>query len=220
MIRGRRNFLKVTATALAGLTINPLQAVTTNDDFYVNRALGLAFYKPKGWYFINIQDFDELTEKLSLAEEWSGNENLVWENTGEPICLISKLDQKDKANKGRYSPTIAVWAHPKSDYDELDFQNLEEYADTMIHYRSGFVEAPEIIGKQELNEVNGIPIIEYDWEYTMQHNELPDPLRLQVKMLFAEHSSYYYCFDLIDCKEANQIAIDEFWKLRQQITLI
>lgn len=220
MLTGRRNFLKVTSAALAGLAIEPLQAVIANKDLYVNRALGLAFYKPKGWYFLNILDFGELTDKLSLAEEWRGNESLIWNNTGEPICLISKLDQNDLSNKGKYSPSIAVWAHPKSDYNEYDFKSLEQYSDTMIINRSEFVEDSNILDKQEPYELNGIPIMEYDWEYSMQHKELLHPLRLQVKMLYAEHDSFYYCFDFIDCKEEDKISEYVLRSFKKQMTLI
>ncbi len=43
---GRREFLRLTGLALAGLAIDPLKAVAINDNIYVNKKLGILFKKP------------------------------------------------------------------------------------------------------------------------------------------------------------------------------
>jgi hypothetical protein len=51
---GRREFLRLTGLAIAGLVVNPLQAVITSNNVYVNKKLGILFQKPESWGFVNI----------------------------------------------------------------------------------------------------------------------------------------------------------------------
>ena len=44
---GRRQFIELSSLALAGLTVDPLNAVAINDTVYVNKKLGILFHKPK-----------------------------------------------------------------------------------------------------------------------------------------------------------------------------
>ena len=64
---GRRNFLRLIGLALTGLTIDPLQAVITNDDLYINKKLGILFYKPTNWGFLNTKDFGKLKDDQILG---------------------------------------------------------------------------------------------------------------------------------------------------------
>jgi hypothetical protein len=43
---GRREFLRLTSISLAGLATDPLKAVATNNNIYVNKKLGILFEKP------------------------------------------------------------------------------------------------------------------------------------------------------------------------------
>ena len=67
---GRREFLKLTSIALAGLAVNPLQAVVTNDNVYVNRKLGILFEKPDLWNFVGVKDFGKLKHEQILGNDW------------------------------------------------------------------------------------------------------------------------------------------------------
>ena len=54
---GRREFLRLTGIALIGTAFDPLKAVVINDNAYVNKKLGILFYKPNNWGFIAVKDF-------------------------------------------------------------------------------------------------------------------------------------------------------------------
>lgn len=51
---GRRQFIKLSSLALAGLTVDPLNAVATHNNVYVNKKLGILFHKPNNWGFIAV----------------------------------------------------------------------------------------------------------------------------------------------------------------------
>ena len=54
---GRRNFVKLMSLALTGLTVDPLQAVITNKNAYVNKKMGIIFQKPTDWRFVHVKKF-------------------------------------------------------------------------------------------------------------------------------------------------------------------
>jgi hypothetical protein len=87
---GRREFLRLTSLALAGLTVNPLQAVVTTDNVYINKKLGILFHKPPSWGFVNVKDFGKLKDAQILANGWDENKDKVWANLGDPICIATK----------------------------------------------------------------------------------------------------------------------------------
>ena len=205
---------------MAGIAVDPLRAVTTNEDFYINLALGLAFYKPKGWYFLSVKEVGELKQKITLDGESKDLEQYVWESTEEPICVIAKLDQSDELNRGKFSPGIVVWVEPKPIYDLKVLHDLPLFAYRMLKHRMNYVKDPELIGRKKPYNINGIPIVEYDWKYTLIHKELSSPLRVEAKMLFAEHGNYIYVFDFTDSLQAEENAETEFERFKSKITLM
>lgn len=217
---GRRNFLKITSTALAGLAINPLQAVVTQNNFYVNKILGLSFYRPQDWYFINVKDFGELKEKTVLSDEWEEFKDIVWESTGEPICLIAKYDQNNPMNHGKYSPSIAVWAEKKSDYEEMDIHTVEDYANSWTLNRIQYIQDPNVIKSEDVKVISGMKSVQYDCDFIAEHQDLPNSYRALCRMIYVEHGDYFYCFDLTDSIEAGETSVSEFKLFTEKINMI
>ena len=123
---GRRNFLKLIGLALTSLAVDPLQTVITNDHLYINKKLGILFYKPKNWGFLNVKDFGKLKNEQILGNGWDEEKEDVWEEIDEPICLTTKYYKDVPENKGKFSPTITLNITHKSELEELDYENFEE----------------------------------------------------------------------------------------------
>lgn len=58
---------------------------------------------------------------------------------------------------------------------------------------------------------------EFDAEYLFEHVEIEKPLRVELKVLKAEHNGYYYDFNCHQSKAQNQIADKEFDDLKKSI---
>nr|WP_299486133.1 hypothetical protein [uncultured Allomuricauda sp.] len=217
---GRRNFLQLSTTALAGFAVNPLQAVVTNKDFYLNQKLGLAFYKPNGWQFLSIQDMGEIKSQIKLADEWKGLEDIVWEYSGEPICVMTKYDQNNPVNLGVYSPSITVWAEPKSAYMEDEIFTLDEFAESWTMQRLGYVLEPTVVERSDTYKISGMDACHYLCEFTLENNDLPEPLKAEVQMMYVEHDQFFYCFDFTDSIEANEQVPERFKEFRGRICII
>src|ERR1044071_7420446 len=87
---GRRKFLKLTSLALGGLAVNPLQSVIATGNVYINKKLGILFHKPPSWGFIHVKDFGKLKDTQILANGWNESKDEVWQELGEPVCVVTK----------------------------------------------------------------------------------------------------------------------------------
>ena len=217
---GRRNFLKLTSLALTGIAVNPLQSVIINDDVYINKKLGILFYKPIGWGYIAVKDFGKLRDSQILNNDWDDEKDEVYENLGEPICIVTKYHEDRPENIGRFSPTITLNITHKSELEDLEFENFEELMELSLAGVSNLLNDFKVIKKHEIYEISGCKFYEYDAEYMFEHIELTKPLKVELKVLKAEHNDYYYDFNCHQSSEQNQLANFEFEKFKKSIKLI
>lgn len=217
---GRRRFLKLVSAALIGITVDPLQAVITNQDAYVNRKMGIIFQKPSEWGFLNIKDFGKLKDGQILGNGWNDNKEEVWEEIGEPICIATKYFQDLPENKGVFSPTITLNVTHKSELADLGFESFEELMEMSKLATSELLRAFQVIEIYEPYYISGCKFYEYDAEYIFEHAELSQPLKVQLKVLKAEHGDFYYDFNCHQSITANQIADKEFDNFKRNIKLI
>ena len=103
---GRREFLRLTSIALAGLAFDPLKAVTINDNVYVNKKLGIMFQKPQDWGFIAIKDFGKIKSEQIIGEGINQPTDEIWEELGDPICIATKYHQDKPEYKGISLPQL------------------------------------------------------------------------------------------------------------------
>lgn len=97
---GRREFMRLTSIALAGLAIDPLKAVAINDNIYVNRKLGILFEKPSGWGFVSVKDFGQIKSEQIIGQALNQTAEEIWEDLGDPVCIATKYHQDKPEYKG------------------------------------------------------------------------------------------------------------------------
>lgn len=110
---GRSEFIKLTSLTLAGISINPFQALITHDNLYIHKKLGILFYKPDFWEFIHVMDFGKLKDEQILGNRIDIIKDKIFEDIGYPICLMSKYNPNTKRHIGIFSPTITVNINPE-----------------------------------------------------------------------------------------------------------
>ncbi len=123
---GRREFLRLTGLALAGLAIDPLKAVAVNNDAYVNKKLGILFHKPTDWGFYAVKDFGKLKDKQIIGEGLDMKKDEIWKELGEPICIATKYYEEKPEHVGVFSPTITLNVTPKEELADLGHETFEE----------------------------------------------------------------------------------------------
>lgn len=217
---GRREFLRLTTLALSGLTIDPLKAIAINDNAYVNKKLGILFYKPQDWGFISIKDFGKLKSEQVIGHGLDMTTDEIWNDLGDPICVATKYYQDRPEQRGIFSPTITLNVTPKSELEDLGFETFEELIG-MSHYgTSQILKDFRVTKEYDPYLICGCKFYEFDAEYKFEHVEIRNSLQVELKVLKAEHNGFYYDFNCHQSKAQNQIADLEFDNFKQTIKLI
>jgi hypothetical protein len=217
---GRREFLKLASVALAGLAVNPLQAVVTNDNVYVNKKLGILFHKPNSWGFINVMDFGKLKNEQILGNGYEEMKEEVWEDLGDPICIATKFPEDLTENKGVFSPTITLNITPKDELSDLECSDFKEVMEMSEIGVSMILKGFKVIKRYEPYMISGSVFYEYDAEYLFEHIDISIPLKVELKTLKTEHNGFYYDFNCHQSHSQNQIADREFAEFKESIKLI
>jgi hypothetical protein len=217
---GRREFLKLTSIALIGLAIDPLKAVTVYDNIYVNKKLGILFYKPQDWGFVAIKDFGRLKDEQIIGEGLEERADQIWDDLGDPICIATKYYQDKPEHKGVFSPTITLNITPKEELESLDYETFEELMEMSTYGTSKILKEFRVIKKYDPYFISNCKFYEYAAEYMYEHIEIKEPLKVELKVLKAEHNGFYYDFNCHQSKMQKQIAHKEFDDLKKTIKLI
>ncbi len=217
---GRREFLRLTSFALTGISVNPLQAVITNDNIYINKKLGILFYKPALWGFVSVKDFGKLKDAQILGTGWDEDKEDVWQDLGDPICIVTKYYKEIPEYKGVFSPTITLNITPKEELEEFGVQSFEEMIEMSEYGTSQLLRDFAVIKRYEPYLISGCKFYEFDVEYMFEHIEIDDPLKVELKVLKAEHNDFYYDFNCHQSSAQNQTAHHEFEEFKKSIKLI
>lgn len=217
---GRREFLRLTGLALMGLSSDPLKAVAVNDNAYVNKKLGILFYKPKDWGFIAVKDFGRLKNEQVIGKGLDIATDQIWNDLSDPICITTKYFQDKPEYKGVFSPTITLNITPKEEFEDLELESFEELIE-MSHYGIAKILKDFRVTKQyDPYFISNCQFYEYDAEYLFEHIEIKEPLKVELKALKAEHNGFYYDFNCHQSRTQNQNAEKEFEEFKRSIKLI
>ncbi len=217
---GRREFLRLTSIALAGLAIDPLKAVAVNDNVYVNKKLGIIFHKPQDWGFVAIKDFGKIKNEQIFGEGLDLSKDEILEDLGDPICIVTKYHQDRPEYKGLFSPTITLNITPKEELEDLGYETFEELMGMSEYGVSHLLKDFKVVKRYDPVMISNCKFYEYDAEYLFEHIEIDKPLKVELKVLKAEHNGFYYDFNCHQSKTQNQIADSEFEKFKRTIKLI
>lgn len=217
---GRREFLRLTGLALAGLAIDPLKAVAINDNIYINKKLGILFEKPNDWGFVAIKDFGRIKSEQLIGHGLEETADEIWEELGDPICIATKYYQDKSEYKGIFSPTITLNITPKHELEYLGFKTFEELMEMSEFGVSHLLKDFKVVKRYDPTLISNCKFYEYDAEYLFEHIEINEPLKVELKVLKAEHNGFYYDFNCHQSRTQNQIADVEFEKFKRTIKLI
>lgn len=216
---GRKQFFKLASLALAGVIIDPFQAVITSNDLYVNKKLGIIFSKPQGWGFLNVKQFGKLKNDQILQDGWNENKEEVWKDLGDPICIATKYYEDLPKYKGIFSPTITMNITHKSEIENED-DIFEDILGMSAYGTSLLLKEFNVVKQYEPYDISGSKFYEYDAEYLFEHEEIDAPLKVELKTLKTKHNDYYYDFNCHQSLAQNQVAAKEFIDFKNSIKLI
>ena len=217
---GRAAFLKFLGIALGGLIIDPLNAVALNGNAYINKKIGLIFYKPNDWDFVAVKDFGKLKKAQIIGEDIDLNADEIWNDLGDPICVITKYCQDLPSNKGIFSPTITVQITAKEEIQDEEEVSFKELIGMSLLGVSTILKDFKVLKEHEPYSLSGVTFYEFDSEYLFEHIDISKPLKVELKTLKAEHNGFYYDFNCHQSNAQNQLAGKEFEEFKKSIKLL
>ena len=217
---GRREFLRLTSIALTGLAIDPLKAVAINDNIYINKKLGILFEKPKDWGFIAVKDFGKIKSEQIIGHGLEETADEIWEELGDPVCIATKYYQDKPEYKGVFSPTITLNITPKHELEYLGYETFDELMEMSDVGVSRLLKDFKVVKYYDPIILNNVKFYESDAEYYFEHIEIDEPLKVELKVMKAEHNGFYYDFNCHQSKTQNQVADKEFEDFKWTIKLI
>jgi len=217
---GRLEFLRLTSIALAGLVLDPLKAVAVNENVYVNKKLGILFYKPQDWGFVEVKDFGKIKGEQIIGEGLDLTAEEIWEELGDPVCIATKYYQDKPENKGLFSPTITLNITPKEELADLGHETFEELIEMSAHGVSLVLKDYRVTKSAVPVIINNTFFYQCEAEYMFEHIELDEPLLVELMVLKAEHNGFYYDFNCHQSKSQKQSADKEFEEFKSTIRLI
>lgn len=217
---GRREFLRLAGLALAGIAIDPLKAVATNKNYYVNKKFGIILEKPNNWDFVAVTDYGRLLNEQILPNEIEISKKEIYEDLGAPAFIITKYWQDTPETKGKFSPTISAFINHKSELD-FEYESFEELIElsgigtgTLLKdFRQTGVEGPLTISncKAYIRKAT----------YSFEHVELNGrSIKTNLKVVIIEHNNFYYYINMHDSDEVNENAQREFDECIKTIRLV
>ncbi|MFT3911375.1 MAG: hypothetical protein QM737_18275 [Ferruginibacter sp.] len=200
--------------------VDPLQSVVTTEDIYINRKLGIMFTKPRDWSFVNVKDFGKLKSEQIIGHGVDDSQEEIWETVGDPICVVTKYYNDLPEYRGIFSPTITLNITHKTELEDMELESFEELIETSELGTSKLLRDFKVIKRHDPYIISGCKFYEYDAEYLFEHIEIDTPLRVELKVLKAEHNNYYYDFNCHQSIAQNQTAEKEFKSFIKTIKLI
>lgn len=205
---------------MAGLAISPKTAVAINEDYYINKRLGVIFQKPKGWGYVALADFSDLKDKQIISNVDDDEQDELWESIGGPACMITKYFEDKPEYKGVFSPTIQFFVNHKSEVEDIKYDTFEELIEQSRMGMTYILKDFEVIREETPYTVEGCLFYEYYATYTFEHIELSAPVTVHLNVIIVEHNNYYYYINFHDCPEQNQTATEEFRAFKQSLRMI
>ncbi len=217
---GIKEFLRSVSQALGKLAIDPLKSIILNGDVYVNKKLGILFKKPKGWNFVAVKDFGRMKNEQYIGEGLDMSAEEIWDDLGDPICIATKYYTDAPEYKGIFSPTITLNITPKKELEHLGPQTFEEVLELSEQGVAMLLKDFKVVKRYEPTLISNCKFYEHDAEYLFEHVEIDESLKVELKVLQAEHNGFYYAFNCHQSKIQNQYADKEFEDFKKSIKLI
>jgi hypothetical protein len=188
---GRREFLRLFGAAITSASATPTSALTLLDDLYINRRLGIAFQKPSGWIFANVQQMRDLKAGQILDLEDLFEAQAILDATDVPLLMISK--EPLSASPNRFTPGVTVFREYATS-DEVGSEEptpLLQTATFDIENCDTLLRNFKVLTAPARTSVSGCEAIVYESRFLFEHEAMrPTPVRM-TSLVIAQQMTYY-----------------------------
>lgn len=200
---GRREFLRVFGAGIAAVATRPSSAIAIADDHYINRKLGIAFQKPKGWIFASIEEMGELKAgQLLDLDDVVGLSQEILASAELPILTISRDGISTAAD--RFTPGITVYLDRLGSEATDEGHNTVDSTDRYIAdvgFCANVLKEFHVTSARQVRKISACDAMEYEASFVFEHKNMqPTPVRM--KTLAIDQTTALYTIRMYDAPHA------------------
>ncbi len=197
---GRREFLRIFGATLVALAIPPTLAVAVLDDLYINRKLGLAFRRPAGWHFSDVQQMGEMLSGQILDLEDAGLVQKIKELTALPLVTLSQEPLTHALR--HFTPGVNMYVDRSVPEDtESEAQTVLSPLESFewdMKYQGKILKHFEVLSPLVATTVSECEAYEYSSAFLFEHANLAAPVRVRMRSVLIVQEPAWYTLRLHD----------------------
>lgn len=189
---GRRDFLIAFGSTLAAVAGLPSPAVMLDADLYLNRRLGFAFHKPRGWHFADVAKMGAMQQGqlLSLEDE---EVNRIWKSA-DALPIVT-AGAEPLSTSGRYfSPAASVLLDPIDEHEPEPFLVAHEEIGLVSSMLCGW----EATSPVRRLKVSSCAAAEYRARFLFEHVQLAQSTPVRMRTLLIHQDRWRYTLRMYD----------------------
>jgi hypothetical protein len=192
---GRREFLRIFGAGIAAVATRPSSAIAIVDDHYINRKLGIAFQKPRGWIFASIEEMGEVKAGQLLDLDDVGLSHEVLASAELPILTISRDGISAAAD--RFTPGITVYLDRLGSEATNEGHKTVDSADRYIadvQFCANVLKEFRVTSARQVRKISACNAMEYEASFVFEHENM-QPTTVRMKTLAIDQTTALYEVD-------------------------
>lgn len=215
---GRREFFRLFSMGIAAAT-NPNAAIAIFDDHYVNRRLGIAFEKPRGWMFANVQQMADVAAGQILDLNNPELSRLIVETVELPILTISR--ESLSASSDHFTPGVTVYLDriTPEDCPETHFLSTIETLEADCRSCSSMLKDFRVIAGAKSTTVSACAAAQYVASFTFEHTNM-EPTPVRMKTLVIDQGTAFYTLRMYDSPTRSETMAFDYTDFTASIRIV
>ncbi len=210
---GRREFLRLFGGALAAIATPGSAAVALFDDLYVNRKLGMAFRKPKGWYFGSVRDMGRIKDGQLLDLDDKELEKELLEAIDLPIVAVTQSPLDDDSD--RFTPGLTVYLDGAIEPELAELVQKDPIAAGLYDAKgsSSILKEFKVVSAPSQRLIANCSASDYTASFIFEHKNLRFPTVVRQRTLIIQQEPVWYTVRIHDAPSLGrecEVDYDEF----------
>jgi hypothetical protein len=219
---GRREFIAEFGAAMAVLA-SAQRVAGVLEDLYVSRQHGIAFRKPAGWVFENVQAANANVEGILL--DLPGFDSDTWAShfraeTSHHALVVVADHPRARPIRGWKGPkpetfcpifTLAYEGVLEDNADEHEIPaTLMQYVNVDLPLTSRFYKRFRVLKDPVPRTISGCDAVEYTSEHLFDHVHLPEPVMARERALYIHQGPAIYSIRMADYPSFSPPLVHDF----------
>lgn len=214
---GRREFLKLFGASVTTLAVDPSNAIAVFGNQYVNRKLGIAFRKPDGWQFADMQEMGDIKAGQILDLDDPERARQIDNIIDLPILTISKDGLS--ADSNTFTPGVTIHVEqlqpdgPEKKLCPVDILAIDS------DFCQTFLKEFTVTSPFKPMRVSACDAGKFTASFIFEHENI-EPIPVQMQTLAIEQEQTLYTFRMYDAPHVGGKMVFDYTSFIDSIKIV